>query len=106
MPSGNSSRRSLCDNQVCEPVIRNEAIQVSSNRLTCATDEPNRVGTIRRMVFCTSGACQPQRGQASKPIFAISGSCTNNCNTPEIRMAQASDVIGIRKCGAHHKAAA
>jgi hypothetical protein len=87
-------------------VIRQLAISVSNSRLTCATEEPNSVGTISFITLRTSGAAQPQRGQDNRPSFASAGSCTTSCSTPEIRIAQAMAVIGTWKYGAHHSAAA
>src|SRR4249919_521490 len=79
---------------------------VSNIRFTCATEEPNSVGTINFITLRTSGAAQPQRGQDSRPSFASDGSCTTSCSTPEIRIAQAIDVTGTSRYGDHHKAAA
>src|SRR5207342_85124 len=68
--------------------------------------EPNKVGTISFITLRTSGAPQPQRGHDSSPSFASTGSCTSNCSTPEIRIAQAIEVTGTSKYGDHHNAAA
>jgi putative peptidoglycan lipid II flippase len=50
-PSGNSTSRSEKYNQLMLPAARNDAINVSSRMLICATDEPKIAGSISWLYF-------------------------------------------------------
>ncbi len=105
-PSGSSRKRSACDSQVCEPTNSSAAITVSSSRLICATDEPNRVGTISRITLRTSGCCQPHFGSVSRSSPRSAGSWNSSCSRPAAITAQPSAVIGTVSRGASHSAPA
>ena len=105
-PSGSSKKRSAWESQLCEPANRNEAITVSSSRLICATDEPNRVGTISRSTRRTSGCDQPQRGRVSRSIPRSAGSWNSSCSAPAASTAQPSARIDMPISGASHSAPA
>ncbi len=105
-PSGNSRKRSACDSQLCEPAYRNEAITVSSSRLICAIEEPNRVGTISVSTRRTSGWLQPQRGRVSRSMPRSAGSWNSNCSSPATSTAQPNARIGTSSFGASHSAPA
>ena len=94
-PSGSSRKRSACDSQLCEPTTSSEAITVSNSRLICATEEPNRVGTISRMIFRTSGWRQPQRGRVNRSSCRNAGNWNSNCRMPAARIAQPIARIGV-----------
>ncbi len=72
-------------------------MSVSSSRLTCATDEPNSVGSMSLSTRRTPSWRQPQRGQTSSPRRASAGSCSSSCSTPAARIAQPSAMIGTSK---------
>ncbi len=89
-PSGSSRKRSASDSQDCEPSVSLAAITVSSSRLICAIEEPNRVGTIRVSTLRTPGCRQPQRGRVSRLIPFSEGSWNSSCSRPAASTAQPS----------------
>ncbi|MNI45935.1 hypothetical protein D3C73_1003770 [compost metagenome] len=87
-PSGSSRKRSASDSQDCEPSVSLAAMTVSSSRLICATDEPNRVGTISVITLRTPGWFQPQRGRVSRSMPFNEGSWNSSCSRPAASTAQ------------------
>ena len=77
------------------PVTRNEAITVSSSRLTCAIEEPRIPGSMSLPIRCTPSAAGRQRGQLSNPSRATEGSWNNTCSAPETNTPIASTTPGF-----------
>ena len=69
-------------------------MKVSNNKLTCATEEPNKVGTMSFITRRISGCCQPQRGSTSKSNCASCGNWNSSCKMPAARIAQPIAMIG------------
>ncbi len=109
-PSGSSRKRSASDSHDCEPSVSLAAMRVSSSRLICATDEPNRVGTISVSTLRTPGWRQPQRGRVSRLMPFSEGSWNSSCRMPAASTAQPSARIcfsGVPPSrGANHSAPA
>jgi hypothetical protein len=72
--------------------------------LIWATEEPNRVGTISRMIRRTSGELQPQRGTASRSRRRSVGNWNASWRMPASRIAQPMAMIGVCSRGASQSA--
>jgi hypothetical protein len=56
------------------PATRNDAISVSARMLTCATEDPNIAGSIKRKIRRTPSCARSQRGRGSRPRRFRNGS--------------------------------
>ena len=77
------------------PVTRNEAIRVSSSRLTCAIEEPKMPGSMSLPMRRTPSAAGRQRGHESRPSRATDGSMNTSCTTPDTNTPMASTTPGL-----------
>ena len=105
-PSGNSTSRSDRYSQVWLPVASNDAKMVPTSRLSWATDDENRVGSISFATRFTSGLPKPGFSVGRRPSLPSDGHSTSSCRMPAASTPQASALAGTSKRGASHSIAA
>ena len=105
-PSGSSTSRSDRYSQVWLPVASSEANTVPTSRLSWATDDENKVGSISLATRRTSGCENPGLSRGRSPSLPSAGHSTSNCSAPAASTPQARALTGSANFGASHSIAA
>jgi len=79
---------------------------VPTIRLSCATDDENRVGSINVNTRRTPACLKLSRKRGVRPSRPIAGHNSTNCTSPAASTPQASAFGGTLKQGASHNIAA